>query len=105
MAVHCALPVQLPSSTAVQIETEQAIAVTLKADGDTISIFIDAQPVTLDQLTTVLSQKRGSDNKKEPEVQIYGDQSVSYQQLFDVLDRIKAAGLQRISLAAEREKE
>lgn len=106
MAVHCVLPVQLPSSNAVQLDTEKAIAITLQAEADskTIAVFVDTEPVPIEELTTVLRQKSENHDKNEQEVQIYGDQSVSYQQLFEVLDRIKAAGLNRISLAAEIEK-
>jgi len=105
MAVHNALPVQLPSSSAAQIDTQETIAVTLKTDGENLSVFVDEKLVHLEELSTTLTHAKKAKEETEPEVQIYGDQTVSYQQLFEVLDRVKGAGIHRISLAAEVEKE
>ena len=103
MAVHRTLPVDLPSSTTVQRDTKKTIDLTIQATDGGIDIFVDKQAVELDRLTDTLIENKTSMKESDPEVQIYGDKAVSYQQLFDVLDRIKSAGLNRISLAAEVE--
>ena len=102
MSVHRSQPVQLPSSDSVQIDTNEAITVTLQSQDNGILLFVDAEKIPLNSLTAVLEQKCELRDKKERKVQVYGDKSVSYQDLFQVLDRIKASGIQHISLAAEK---
>ena len=102
MSVHRSQPVQLPSSDSVQIDTNEAITVTLQSQDNGILLFVDAEKIPLNSLTAVLEQKSALRDKKESKVQVYGDKSVSYQDLFQVLDRIKASGIQHISLAAEK---
>jgi biopolymer transport protein ExbD len=96
MAVHRGLPVNLPVSKTVKIDKKLILAVTVKADG---SIFIDKEPVALDRVTTVLQVKAKGQN--QPGVLLFADRNLPYQSLFDVLDRIRQAGLNRISLQAE----
>jgi biopolymer transport protein ExbD len=96
MAVHRGLPVNLPASKTVEIDKKLILAVTVKADG---SIFIDKEPVALDRVTTVLQVKAKGQN--QPGVLLFADRNLPYQSLFDVLDRIRQAGLNRISLQAE----
>ena len=96
MAVHRGLPVDLPASQTVKIDKKLILAVTVKADG---SIFVDKEPVELDRLTTVLQAK--ATGQEQPGVLLFADRNLSYQGLFEVLDRIRQAGLNRISLQAE----
>ena len=96
MAVHRGLPVNLPASKTVEIDKKLILAVTVKADG---SIFVDKEPVTLDRVTTVLQVK--AKGQEQPGVLLFADRNLPYQSLFDVLDRIRQAGLNRISLQAE----
>ncbi len=99
MAVHHGLPVSLPKSTAAEIEKRLVLSISIKEDG---KIFIDKEPVRMTDLTRVLETKvRGQEN---PGVLLFADSSLPYQTLFQVLDRIKLAGLNRISLQAEIEK-
>ena len=62
---------------------------------------MDKQKVDLDELTHTLSLR--AKDEKNPGVLLFADNSISYQDLFRVLDRIKMAGLNRISLQAEAE--
>jgi biopolymer transport protein ExbD len=103
MSVHRSQPVQLPSSRSVQIDTSKAITVTLQDHGGNIVIFVDDKEVSLDLLSTVLQQRNEKQSKEKSKVQVYGDKSVSYQDLFQVLDRIKSTGIRDISLAAEEQ--
>ena len=96
MAVHHGLPVCLPSSSVAEIEKNLILSVTVKSDA---SVYIDKEPVELADLTRTLESKaRGN---PDPGVLLFADNSLSYQSLFQVLDRIKMAGLSRISLQAE----
>ncbi len=96
MAVHRGLPVELPESSSVQIEKKLILSVTVKSDG---SIYLDKQPVSLPQLTHALQAKPPGELK--PGVLLFADRELSYQKLFQVLDRIRHAGVRNISLQAE----
>ena len=96
MAVHRGLPVNLPASKEVKIDKKLVLAVTIKADG---AIFVDKQPVELERLTLVLQAK--AREAEQPGVLLFADRNLTYQSLFEVLDRIHQAGLNRISLQAE----
>ncbi len=96
MAVHRGLPVNLPASKTVKIDKKLVLAVTISADG---SIFVDKEPVELDRLTTVLQAK--AEGQEQPGVLLFADRNLTYQSLFEVLDQIRQAGLNRISLQAE----
>ncbi|MEJ2157414.1 MAG: biopolymer transporter ExbD [Desulfobacteraceae bacterium] len=96
MAVHKGMPVQLPSSNQIQREKEQPLSVTIESDG---AIFLNKAPVRLEDLADVLKRQPGVDT--ETGVLLFADRQLRYQQLFDVLDRIRQAGLHRISLQAE----
>ena len=102
MAVHYGQPVDLPASDSAALEPQEALAITMQVAAGDILLFVDEEPVGLDFLSEHLLSLRG----KRPElnrieVQIFADKTVSYQQLFQVLDRVKEAGLTRISLQAE----
>lgn len=96
MAVHRGLPVNLPASKTVKVDRKLILAVTVKADG---SVFVNKEPVSLDRLTTLLQVK--TTGQEQPGVLLFADRSLPYQSLFEVLDRIRQAGLNRISLQAE----
>jgi biopolymer transport protein ExbD len=98
MAVHRGLPVVLPISSTAKIDKRLVLTVTVKADG---TIFLDKERVDLEELS-VLLKSRASD-RREAGVLLFGDRNLSYQQLFRVLDQIRIAGLQRISLQSEVE--
>ncbi len=98
MAVHKGMPVQLPSSDQIQLEKEQPLSVTIESDG---AIFLNKAPVRLEDLADTLKRQPGVDT--ETGVLLFADRQLRYQQLFDVLDRIRQAGLHRISLQAEAE--
>lgn len=102
MSIHRGQPVQLPKSSSVQLDTNKAITVTLQDEEGDITLFVDEERVTLDSLSTVLLKKCAIRSKEQRRVQVFGDQSVSYQDLFQVLDRIKASGIHDISLAADQ---
>jgi biopolymer transport protein ExbD len=96
MAVHRGLPVALPASAATEIEKNLVLSVSIDRDG---TVYLDKAPLELGELTSALrARAEGRDN---PGVLLFADKEVDYQNLFRVLDRIKLAGLHRISLQAE----
>lgn len=96
MAVHRGLPVVLPISSTAKIDKKLVLSVTVRADG---TIFVDKEQVHLEDLAQFL--KNRAKGQKEPGVLLFGDRNLSYQTLFRVLDQIRIAGLQRISLQSE----
>ena len=96
MAVHNGLPVSLPQSSTAQPEKELTLAITIKENHE---VFIDKILVQLENLTDVLIEK--SKHGRDNGVLVFADNTVPYQTLFAVLDKIKEAGLSEISLQAE----
>lgn len=96
MAVHRGLPVELPSSSAARIDKGSPLSVTLKEDG---RIFMDRKEVSLEGLCDSLEQ--ATETRREKGVLLFADRSVSYQEVFRVMDRIRLSGITRISLQAE----
>jgi biopolymer transport protein ExbD len=95
MAVHKGLPVALPQADQIQQTKEQPLSVTVEADG---AVFLNKIPVPLEDLVAAIKQR--PDVNAETGVLLFADNRLPYQQLFDVLDRIREAGLSRISLQA-----
>ena len=98
MAVHRGLPVDLPISTTAEIDKKLILSVTLKADQ---TIYVDEEQVALADLTQVLQSKAG--DTREPGVLVFADRKLPYQIIYSVLDKIRQAGLSRISLQADFE--
>ena len=96
MAVHRGLPVDLPLSQTAKIDKRLILSVTIKSDG---SIYVDEEYVRLEDLVGAL--KTMAKNQKEPGVLLFADRLIHYQSLFQILDKIRLAGINRISLQAE----
>ena len=96
MAVHRGLPVELPLSTTAEIDKKLILSVTVEADE---AIYVDKERVALADLTQVLQSKAGS--TREPGVLVFADRALPYQMIYNVLDKIRQAGLSRISLQAD----
>lgn len=101
MAIHKALPLKLPSSSAAEPERQVSLALMVRADG---LLLLDKEPVILEKLAFILQERRKQE--EEPErmsLQIFADDTLSYQELFRVLDQVKMAGLKKVSLQAAPE--
>ena len=99
MAVHRGLNINLPRSESAEIEKQLILSVTIDEKG---LVYIDKQKTDIEDLTETLSSLTG--DKKNPGVLLFADKGIPYQDLFKVLDKIRQAGLTRISLQAEAEK-
>jgi biopolymer transport protein ExbD len=97
MAVHHALPVALPVSTTAPLDKQVNLSVTVDRDGD---VYVDQIPVALKDLAAVLRRKAG--DADAPGVLLFADNQITYQTLYDVIDQIKLAGIDRLSLECER---
>ena len=99
MAVHRGLPISLPTSSSAKIDKELLLSINVKSDK---TIFIDKEQVFFNDLAATI--KRKTKTAKEPGILLFADRNLSYQNLFNVLDEIKKAGVHRISLQADTEK-
>ncbi len=96
MTVHRGLPVHLPASDAAEATKDTHLTITVQADG---SVFVDRTAVALADLEAALKVRAQAE--PPPGVLLFADRSLNFQNLFEVLDRIRAAGLSRVSLQAE----
>ena len=90
------LPVQLPAAQAAQADLKKQIAVTVTANGE---IYVDQENVSLDllgkRIRTELSRQQ------EAFFVLRADRRVEYGRVVAVMDILKAAGVQRLSVATE----
>jgi len=100
MAVHRGLPVLLPASSTAEIEKKSTLSVTVKADG---TIYVDEKLISIENLAGFLKKKAEID--KDTGVLFFAERTLSYQKLFRILDQIRMAGLNRISLQAEADRQ
>lgn len=109
MAVHRSLPVRLPASQSIEVAQEKAVlAITVQQGaGDTVRIFVDRDEVADERLVDELRLRAAAIRQQanlEPTAQLFADNSISFQRLFRVLDRVRQAGLGQVSLQAEQER-
>lgn len=98
MAVHHALPVALPVSSTAPLDKQVTLSVTVDRHG---SVFLDEMPVATEKLAEHLRAK--TQTEKEPAVLLFADNHITYQTLYTVIDQIKMAGIDRLSLECERQ--
>jgi biopolymer transport protein ExbD len=90
--------VQAPlTQAASNLGKPQTRAITVTADG---SIFLDAYPVTMDQLRSTLAQYKAA-NPNLPVV-LKGDAAAQYQTIMDVLELAKSLDITEIGLVTKR---
>ena len=98
MAVHRSLPVSLPVSSAAEVHTELNLTLTVNSQGE---IFLDNKNVSQEELQTFLLEKtRKTAHSKFVQVDLFADKTLSYQELYRVLDIIRTAGVSNVSLQA-----
>jgi len=100
MAVHRGLPVLLPASSTAKIEKKSTLSVTVKTDG---TIYVDEKLISIENLAGFLKKKAEID--KDTGILLFAERTLSYQKLFRILDQIRMAGLNRISLQAEADQQ
>jgi biopolymer transport protein ExbD len=99
MSPHKGLRLNLPASASAVAETDAAgLAVSVKADG---SLYLDEEALAPEQLAEHLALRvRDSENPAELRVDLFAEKEASLQELYRVLDLIKSAGIEKVSLQA-----
>ncbi len=106
MAVHRGLNLDLPeSSTAVTTKTDTLSISVAKDDQNSsgLRVLIDKSPVELAHLGEKL--RNLGDNSEKQQAMIFAEETISYQELFQVLDQVKKGGVKEISLQANKGEE
>lgn len=106
MAVHRGLDLDIPESSTAQITKEDALSISVKrsdSEAAGLLILINDDRVSLESLGEKL-QEMGK-NSDKPQALIFAEETISYQELFQVLDQVKHGGINEISLQANKEGE
>lgn len=104
MAVHKGMNLDLPDSVALDRSQEMLLSVSVDILDGVAQIYLNREQISLSDLEVKL-RRMVFDSSEKPEVLLFAAQEVSYQQLFNVLDRIRVAGISAISLQAEQKRE
>lgn len=91
------VPVQLPKSTQVRIDTKSVHHITVKKDG---TLYLEDKAITADAFRAWGQKQAARDANVS--IVIYGDGIASYQRILSVLDLCKEAGITRVGMAAEK---
>lgn len=107
MAAHRGLDLDLPESSTAQPTKEELLSISVKkhgTDGSGLLVLINERPVELEALSEELRQMEENKEKKEindkSQALIFAEETISYQELFQVLDQVKKGGITEISLQA-----
>ena len=93
------IDVKLPQSRRATSVTGERVEITLPGTiRQSRVVFVGKQEVKLANLQEIVRQRMESSASKE--VFLRGDASVQYQDLMDVIDALKAAGVQNIGMVA-----
>src|SRR5438034_1437964 len=94
------IDVNLPVSTkAGQITNERVFVTVPLGYRQNHILYLGGDPVHADVLQERIRQKM--ENRSEKQVYLRGDGGVQYQDLVDVFDRLKAAGVEQVGLVAK----
>jgi biopolymer transport protein TolR len=94
------IDVNLPVSTkAGQITNERVFVTVPLGYRENHVLYLGDEPVRADVLQERVRQKM--ENRAEKQVYLRGDGGVQYQDLVDVFDRLKAAGVEQVGLVAK----
>jgi biopolymer transport protein ExbD len=92
--------VNIPVSTrSGQITNERVFVSIPLAYRQDRKVYIGDEPIRAEALQERIRQKM--ENRSDKEVYLRGDAGVQYQELMDVFDRLKAAGVEKVGLVTK----
>ena len=92
------LPINLPSAQTAEPKQSVQLNITIEPDG---KMFLDRQPIELDNLKSALSEKIPPDS--ESVVIINADTKVEHGTVVKVMDRLRQVPGAKMAIAADRE--
>jgi len=100
MAVHRGMPVQLPAADTAAVDPGDHTSISIDRSG---VVHVDRQRVDADRLPSALAAL--TTGRQEAKVLLFADRRVPYEAVFDLLDRIRSAGIRQVSLQAATDPE
>lgn len=102
MVVHRGIEVDVPEVVSSIIDEKKYISLTVTKNNE---IYIDKEPSRLDSLSDQLKQMRSGTKKDELQVYINADKSAYHGMVIQVLDRVRTAGINKVSFEVDPEDE
>ena len=100
MTIHRGIPLNLPQAATVESARVKVIEVSVDPKGE---VFVDGVNVPLESLSVLLKQKARTEQKDT--VSLQGDREAVYDRITRVLDHIRLAGIEKVSLEATPKEE
>lgn len=102
MVVQRGLKVELPAASTAQVDRREHVTITLTKDN---AVYVDEDPVPLNRLVDrVVARLAASENKDLP-VFINGDRKAAFGVAVQVLDDLRAAGINEVFITSREEEE
>ncbi len=94
MVVQKTMPLNLPRAAVATIDTTRTLPVSIDPAGQ---VYVEDTPVSMEALAARLSEEQRSHDKLT--VVLRGDRTSEYGRIVEVMDIIKRAGIERLSIA------
>ena len=96
MVTQKTIALQLPTASVAKVDTTKTLPISIDKDGN---IYFEQDIVTLEELSDrLVKEKAGADKLT---VVLRGDVNSQYGKVITVMDAIRLAGINRISIAAQ----
>lgn len=96
MVVQKNIPLTLPATQSVRVDTAKAIPISITKDG---KVFWESQLVSLNELEKNLTLEKRSN--EDVSVVLRGDEAASYGKIVSVMDTVKKTGIIKVSIATD----
>ncbi len=96
MVTQKTIALNLPKTTVAKVDTTKTVPVSVTAEGD---IYVEDRLITPEALVAQLMQLKAADEKLT--VVLRGDQGAQYGVIVGVMDSVRLAGIERVSIATE----
>lgn len=100
MVVHRGIPVDIPEAVSSVVDKKKYISITVTENND---IYLDKEEISISELSEYLSGKKRENS--DIDVYINADKKSYYGFVIKVLDRVRDAGINKISFEVEQENE
>lgn len=99
MVTQKTIALNLPKTTAAKVDTTRTVPVSVTAAG---SVFLEQTPVTLEDLPEKLAAIQAAKGEDEKiTVVLRGDEAANYGVVVSVMDVVRRAGIERVSIATD----
>lgn len=100
MVVHRGIPVDIPEALSSVVDKKKYISITVTKNND---VYLDKEKISISELSSYLSGKKRENRNLD--VYINADKKAYHGFVIKVLDRVRDAGINKISFEVEQENE